>query len=116
MNPIDYGFCDRTVTIYRKEQGKIRRLVAENCYYNYQDVLRDDVPGRRVQRLFLLVMPGKRQRVFPGDLVYDGVGPEVGDIDWGKFVPAVVPGLSQVAYARAWHWDGKIAHVEAGRK
>ena len=116
MIPVDYSFCDRTVTIYRMEQGQVRRLVVENCYYNYQDVLRDGVSGRRLERLFLLIMPGQCQEVFPGDLIYDGIGPESEDINWAKFLPAAVPGLSQAAYVRPWHWDGKIAHVEAGRK
>lgn len=116
MIPIDYHFCRQTVTVYRKKDQKIQRLVAQNCYYNYQDVLRTDVPGRRMERKFLLIMPGSRQQVFPGDLVYDGVGPAAKDIDWALFVPAAVAGLSQVAYAQPWHWDGQIAHVEAGRK
>lgn len=116
MNPLDYGFCDRTVTIYRREQGETKRLVVENCCYSYQDVRKEEIPGMRTQRLFLLVMPGEIQRVFPGDLVYDGIGPQIQNIDWRKFLPALVPGLSEVAYAKAYYWDGKIAHVEAGRK
>ena len=116
MNPIDYRFCDRPVTVYRKEQGKLYRLVVENCYYNWQMTECNDVQGRRVERLFLLVMPGSCQQVFPGDLIYDGVGPEVEDIDWARFVPAAVEGLSQVGYLRPWFWDGTMAHLEAGRK
>ena len=116
MNPIDYQFCDRTVTIYRKEQGEVKRLVVENCFYHHQLAQRDAGYGKRLDRLFLLVMPGDRQRVFPGDRIYDGVGPAADAIDWGSFVPAAVEGLSQVAYVTPWHWDGKLCHIEAGRK
>lgn len=116
MNPIEYLFCDRTVTVYRKEQGQVKRLVVENCFYHHQLVQRETGYGKRLDRLFLLVMPGQHQRVFPGDRIYDGIGPAAGDIDWGSFVPAAVEGLSQVAYVTPWYWEGKLCHVEAGRK
>lgn len=116
MNPIDYRFCDRTVTIYRKVQGDIRRLVAENCFFSRQTLQKEEVSGRRTHKPFLLIMPGQSQRVFPGDLVYDGVGPECTEIDWAKFVPAAVEELCQAEYVRPWFWEGCLAHVEAGRE
>jgi hypothetical protein len=116
MNPIDYLFCDRTVTVYRKEQGQVKRLVVENCFYHHQLVQRETDYGKRLDRLFLLVMPGKTQRVFVGDRIYDGIGPGAEDVDWAAFVPAAVAGLSQVAYVTPWYWDGELSHVEAGRK
>ena len=30
---LDYRFCDRTVTLYRREADGIRRWVVENVYY-----------------------------------------------------------------------------------
>ena len=116
MNPIEYLFCDRTVTVYRKEQGQVKRLVVENCFYHHQLVQRETGYGKRLDRLFLLVMPGQHQRVFPGDRIYDGVGPAAGDIDWGSFVPAAVEGLSQVAYVTPYYFGGRLHHWEAGRK
>ena len=49
-----------------------------------------------------------------GDRVFPGIGPK--QIDWFRFVPGVVEGLSQVAYTRPTWWAGSICHVEAGRK
>lgn len=116
MSPIDYSFCNRTVTVYRKEKGKIIRQVVEGCHYHHQTVQRDAGYGKYDARLFLLVMPGKTQRVFVGDRIYDGIGPQPEDIDWAAFVPAAVDGLSQVAYVAPWYWDGQLSHIEAGRK
>lgn len=114
--PIDYSLCDRVVTVYRKEKGVIQRLVVEGCYYVWQQVQRTDVLGTRQETLFLLVMPGSCQRVFVGDRIYDGVGPEVDTIVWQDFIPVKVPGLSEVAYVRPSWWGGEVCHVEAGRK
>ena len=116
MSPIDYRFCSQTVTVYRKEKEGISRQVVEGCYYHHQTAQRDTGYGKYDARLFLLVMPGKPQRVFVGDRIYDGVGPQAEDIDWAAFVPAAVAGLSQVAYVTPWYWDGELSHVEAGRK
>ena len=110
MCPLDYSLCDRTVTVYRVGNGKLQRLVVEGCYYAYEDGL--DMGG--FDRKFLLVMPGACQRVFPGDRIYDGIGPE--EVQWQEFIPVKVAGLSEVAYVRPWFYGGVIQHVEAGRK
>ena len=110
MSLLDYGLCRQTVTVYRMENGALQRLVVKGCYYAYEDGL--DAKG--FDRKFLLVMPGACQRVFPGDRIYDGIGPE--DVQWQEFIPVKVAGLSEVAYVRPWFWEGAIAHVEAGRK
>lgn len=112
-NPFPYPLCDRTVTVYRKTAGGVDRQVIEGCYYVYEDVLQENADGVFQNRKFLLVMPGK-QRVFAGDRVFDGVGPE--EIVWEAFVPAAVEGLSEAAYAKAWYWNGAVCHTEAGRK
>lgn len=109
-NPFPYPLCDRTVTVYR-ETGE--RTVCEGCYFVYEDVENESAQGLQVDRKFLLVMPGA-QRVFAGDRIFDGIGPE--EIVWAEFVPAAVPGLCQAAYAKAWYWDGHVCHTEAGRK
>ena len=33
---LSYRFCDRTVTVYRLENGVVQRQVIENCYYFWQ--------------------------------------------------------------------------------
>lgn len=111
---LDYGLCCQTVTVYRMGDFGVERLVADGCLYDYEDVITQDVPGGRLERKFLLVMPGSEQRVFPGDRIYDGVGPET--VDWARFIPASVPGLSIAEYARPCRWAGAVCHVEAGRK
>ena len=112
--PLDYTLCDRTVTVYRMGNGKLQRLVVEGCYYVYEDVELCDVLGQRMERRFLLIMPGSCQRVFRGDRIYDGIGPEA--VNWREFIPAKVAGLSEVAYVRPSFWGGDVCHVEAGRK
>ncbi len=114
--PIDYSLCDRTVTVYRFDRGKLWREVIEGCYYVHELVERTDVLGRRWERRFLLIMPGSCQRIWVGDRVYDGVGPEIADIDWDTFTPVRVDGLGEVAYVRSSWWGGEVCHMEAGRK
>lgn len=101
--------CDRTVTLYRLEDGQVRRQVLEGCFYWYKDVLDTE----RFARKFVLIWPGESP-IRPGDRIFDGIGPE--EVVWEEFLPVNVPGLSQVAYAAPWHWEGKISHWEAGRK
>lgn len=114
MCPLDYRFCQQTVTVYRKENGTLTRLVVDGCYYTYEDALQCDALGKRMERRFLLIMPGACQRIFPGDRIYDGVGPE--EVVWQEFIPVKVPGLSEAAYVRPTWWGGEVCHVEAGRK
>lgn len=116
MNPLDYSLCDRTVTVYRKREDGITRLVADGCYYAWQEEQTVDEEGCRRETTFLLVMPGDTQRVFVGDRVFDGVGPEVDTDGWAAFIPAKVAGLAEVSYVMPCYWDGKLCHVEAGRK
>ena len=112
--PLDYSLCDKTVTVYRMENGQLQRQVVDGCYYFWQAGEETDALGTRQVTRFLLIMPGQTQRVFPGDRIYDGVGPE--NVDWPAFLPVNVAGLSQVAYVRPTWWDGRVCHVEAGRK
>lgn len=113
---LDYRFCDRTVTVYRLENGVVQRQVMEGCYYFWETRQASDTTGTRQDTKFLLIMPGACQRVFVGDRIFDGVGPQVTAEDWPRFVPALNPGLGQVAYTRCCWWDGCVSHVEAGNK
>ena len=115
MSVFAYPVCHQTVTVYRKEGDTVMRRVAHGCYYRFEDHLLEDVQGLRFVRKFLLIQPGD-EKILPGDRVLEGVGPVVEKAQWEQFVPACVPGLSQVAYATPWHWEGKIQHIEAGRK
>ena len=106
------GLCRQVVTLYRSQEQGITRHVVEGCFYNYEDAVTQDVPGGRLERKFLLVIPGD-VAVFPGDRVYDGIGPE--DVDWDSFLPVCVPGLSIAQYVHRYSWGG-LDHTEAGRK
>lgn len=111
-----YPLCHQTVTVYHREGQQIIRKVAENCYYHWQDQKLVDAEGVRLDRKFLLILPGDTQGVFPGDRIYDGEGPEVSLGQWAEFLPVLVPGLSEAAYAICHSFDGRICHTEAGRK
>lgn len=107
---LDYSLCCQTVTVYRKKGGVISRQVLENAFYSYRDRLVGQSPDSRMERLFTLILKDADLQV--GDRVYDGVGPEIDPAGWAGFIPACVPGLSQVQYVE--HWKG--CHLEAGRK
>lgn len=113
---MDYGLCRQTVTVYHREGDRIRRQVAENCHYAWQDVCTADQEGTRLERKFLLVMPGGTRQVFPGDRVLPGTGPEVTPEQWPTFLPVNVPGLSQVEYVTPCFVADRLCHTEAGRK
>lgn len=113
---IDYCFCDRTVTVYRLENGRVQRLVVPGCYYFWEVRQVADLYGTRQDTKFLLIIPGSTQRVFVGDRIYDGVGPELTADQWPGFLPVTVPGLGEVSYVRPTWWGDQITHVEAGNK
>ena len=106
-----YPLCDRTVTLYRKTSAGIQRMLLEGCYYEWDLSGRQDVAGVRWERKFLLVIPAGRGEVRVGDRVFDGIGPA--EIDWRRFVPGAVEGLSQVAYVKPYYLDGRLCHTEA---
>lgn len=115
MNPLHYDLCDRTVTVYHKEGDTIRRIVTQG-FYHFEDCVTENDGVAQFFRKFLLILPGSCQQIFPGDRVFDGEGPEITPEGWDGFVPSLVPGLSQAAYATPWYWEGAIVHTEAGRK
>ena len=114
--PVDYGLCCQTVTVYRKEEDSVQRQVVDGCYLQIEDVQKEHLAGGLAERKFLLIMPGDRQRVYPGDRIYDGIGPEVDENRWPMFIPATVPMLVEAEYVKPFCWQGQLCHVEAGRR
>ncbi len=112
---IDYTMCCQTVTVYRKTREGIFRLEIPNCFLQWEEVASVNALGQWRERKFLLVQPGE-QKVFAGDRIFDGVGPEIAPEEWDSFLPARIPGLGQAEYAKAYCWQGEICHTEAGRK
>ena len=107
---MEYPLCQQTVTLYRKQGDTLLRQVVEGCYLEWKC---QAVPGdARQERQFMLVMPGNIQRVFPGDRILEGVGPE--EVDWERFLPVYVDGLLIVEHVKRFYWNGALCHVEAG--
>ena len=114
--PIDYRMCTQVITVYRKSAQGILRLEIPNCYLQWQEELRHSQLGRQQERKFLLIQPGETQLVFAGDRVFDGIGPQIDEIEWAAFLPVLVDRLGEVAYATEYRWQGEHCHTEAGRK
>ena len=102
--------------MYRRTQAGIVRADLPNCFLQWEDCVSYDRLGRQQERKFLLIQPGESQQVFPGDRVLEGIGPEITESQWPTFVPELVEKLGEVAYAKAYHWQGQFCHTEAGRK
>lgn len=111
-----YPLCRQKVTIYRRKGQSVLRQVFDNCYYQWQDCLREAEEGTRMERKFLLVIPGDVQTVFPGDRIFEGEGPQITITEWADFIPVKVAGLSEAAYATCRSSGSNICHTEAGRK
>ena len=109
MNPFDYSLCDQTVTVYRGQW----RQVAENCHLSRQLSTPTENYGKSEEKKFLLIIPGDFP-LQPGDRIYDGIGPT--EVDWNTFIPALVPELYEVSFAKPCFWDGEVAHWEAGNR
>ena len=109
MNPFDYSLCDQTVTVYRGQQ----RQVAENCHLSRQISTPTENYGKSEEKKFLLIIPGDFP-LQPGDRIYDGIGPT--EVDWNTFIPALVPELYEVSFAKPCFWDGEVTHWEAGNR
>ena len=114
--PLDYMLCCQPVTVYRYQNGQVLRQVAENCHFIWTQRQKTSAAGTRRDTDFLLIMPGDVQRVFPGDRVFDGIGPEITGEQWPSFLPVQVAGLAEVGYVTPCYWEGQLCHIEAGRK
>lgn len=113
--PLDYSLCDKTVTLYRFDSGRLDRRVLQNVYYQWQLQEHYDALGHQMKTTFLLIVPGNTVQVYPGDRIMEGVGPIVHPNQWQQFVPEKYYGLSEVSYVKPCYWEGEICHYEAGR-
>lgn len=111
MNP-DYPLCDQTVTLFRKEGNTTRRWEIRDCHFSYCPTAKADGLDRREDTGFLLILPGDGD-IRPGDRVCPGIPAE--DLAWEDLIPACIPGVCQVAYARPFYREGRLCHTEAGR-
>lgn len=114
--PVDYSICCQTVTVYRKTSEGILRTEIPGCFLLWQEEVSYGQLGKQTQRKFQLIQPGQCQQVFPGDRVLEGIGPEITQAQWPTFIPELVDGLGEVAYAKVYRWQGQFCHTEAGRK
>lgn len=110
-----YPLCHQTVTVYRLRDGQVERCVLEGCSYTWQEAEIEDELGYRRETRFLLILPGAEQRIFLGDRILSGIGPEVAAELWPEFVPVTVPTLAEAAYVKPVWLEGRIVHWEAGR-
>lgn len=113
---VDYRICCQRVTVYRKTSEGIVRQELPGCFLQWKEEVSYDLMGRQKERKFLLIQPGTEQLVFAGDRIFEGIGPMVTPQMWDTFLPELVPGLGEAAYATAYHWQGNFCHTEAGRK
>lgn len=115
--PINYDIlCNQTVTVYRRTDTEISRTVYEKAFFDFKKTVSVDKVGTDHSTSFLLVIPGSKQAVYPGDKVLLGTGPEItsGDYWFKEFIPAKVDGLAVVKYADPKYWNGQLVHTEAG--
>lgn len=110
---MDYTLCESTVTVYRKTEDGILRKVADNCHLSRQVSTPPESYGKSMEKKFLLIIPGDFP-VLPGDRIFAGIGPE--EVAWEQFLPALVPELFAVSFAKPCYWDGAITHWEAGNR
>lgn len=113
--PVDYKFCNQTVTVYHKEENTVTRTVYTRAFLDWKKTQTVDKTGSREANSFLLIIPGSSQAVFVDDKVYEGIGPEITDrAAWAEFIPSKVSGVVVVSYADTKKWENKIVHTEAG--
>ena len=112
MNPFDYSLCNQTVTIYRKAGEKITRKTV-NGFLSVKMAMPTESYGKSLEKTFQLIIPGDFE-IFPGDRVFAGIGPET--LDWKTFIPASIPELYEVSFAKPCYWEGEPVHWEAGNR
>lgn len=115
--PVDYRFCNQTVTIYHWEGEKscTRKVIEKGAFLDVKKTQNVDKTGSGEANTFLLVIPGPAVPVAVGDKVLHGVGPEIATReDWAAFIPSKVPGLVVVKSVDPKYWHGSVVHTEAG--
>ena len=111
-SPLDYSLCDQTVTSYRRERdGSVTRTVHPRAFLDIKKVRNVEKTGSGDAMSFLLVITGDAD-IREGDKVIHGEGPE--EVEWASLIPAKVRGLCVVRWLDPKHWEGGIAHIEAG--
>lgn len=106
--PLDYSLCNMTVTVYHREG--LTRQVIENAHYEWTD-RREVADGiEEKSRSFHLVVPGEC-RIYPGDKVLLGIGPEI--FHWEDLLPETCDTLGLVTSVQPRHYKGQICHTEA---
>ena len=110
-----HPLCDQTVTVYRLVENAVVRGQIDHCFFRWEDVIREDELGQRLDRKFRLIAPGPEQQVFVGCRVLPGSGPVITPEQWPQFIPAKVPDLCDVEYASGQYFEGTLHHTEAGR-
>lgn len=108
-NPIHYGLCRQTVTVYHREGEIVRRTVIPNAFLELRRKRSLDRQGSRDSFGFLLVIPGEAQSVFVGDKILHGTGPEIDRAGWNSFTDCCV-----AQWAEQKFWEGRPVHTEAG--
>ena len=43
INPLSYDLCDKTVTVYRLENGEITRNILENAYFQWSKTVKNGI-------------------------------------------------------------------------
>lgn len=104
-----YNLCRQTVTVYRPEGEGISRRVLPRVFLEFRVKRKTDRAGLREDSTFLLVVPGEKQAVQPGDKVLPGEGPELTKAAWAALTRCCV-----VRWAEQKYFDGKPVHTEAG--
>ena len=105
---MEYPLCTQTVTVYRIGDGQVLRQVLEGCYLELRDAVKPQ--DARPDKNFLLVVPSPLQRVFPGDRLVPGIGPEVSA---ERLLPVYMQDLITVKEVKRFYWDGQLSHIEA---
>ena len=115
MIPYDYDLCQKTVTLYRLENGVVRRRQLYGVFYEYHSKEVQDQYGRRQETVSLLVVPGNAD-IRQGDRIYNGIGPDIDQKQWRHFLPIMIQGLSEVNFVSPIYWEDQLCHIEAGRR
>lgn len=117
--PVDYRLCNQTVTIYHWDSATdetTRKVIEKGAFLDFKKVGNVEKTGSSEVNSFLLVIPSDDGATIPvavGDKVYHGVGPEIGEGEWSRFIPAKVSGLVVIKTVDPKYWHDRLVHTEA---
>lgn len=116
-SPLNYSFCNQTVTVYRaalKEDGfECRKAVYENAFLDFKKVVSVNKTGSKEVNSFLLIIKGNTD-LKPKDKVLLGLGEDIlTREEWAKFTPSIRAGLVVIETVDPKYYRGNICHVEA---